>query len=347
MASTTANGRIRMTSSGVPMELLPENVVIPQRMPRDRRLFRHRGNPDWGVGLWVKEERTRRRLRFEDGELRAFKKGFYHLLKPIDPDNVDVDEVFEDLASEHELAIQERQDREARDARPPALTLGQQLAVFKDLAPTGFQDPEWKEAFREPVDDDGTPRKRHLYASSKLAQKAFNKAAFTDRTVAELMGDVVDILSGTSLVKPKSVKTLKALDDEQKQLFVVGLRDVLYGEDRFRNRFQKWVDTLKAVGCKPTWEMATALLALTEPEKHVCVKPSVIDQQARLVRPRTRVGKRVTPRGYKRARKVIRAIRKQLIEAEEIPADLLDVRSFVWHTLRPAGQRRAEELGAV
>ena len=63
--------------------VIPSDRARPKQMDREDRVFRHQRRPDWGLGVWVREERSRRRLRFEDGELRAFKKGFPKVAKNI------------------------------------------------------------------------------------------------------------------------------------------------------------------------------------------------------------------------------------------------------------------------
>lgn len=325
------------------------NVNLRQMDPADR-LFRHVKKPEWGVGLWVKEEMTRRRLRFEDGEQRAFKKGFYHMLDSVDPDRVDVDDVYEKIASDHEVAIRDKAEAKARKDKPPVMAFTDQLRVFRAEFPGGFGGDEYRTARRSP--DKGRPRKSHLDPAVTLAADVLAKNKLTAALKAEQYDAIheaaVEVLSLTSLVSPsKTVKPLAALGPDEREAFAKALVDVLYGKDRFRDRFRRWLAALQTgCGLRVDWPFATVFPALVFPNEHVCVKRRPLELQARSIKPGTTIRKRPGRNAYRKARRIARAARKRL-EAEGLqPRDLLDVRAFVWETLRPSAQRKLADLKA-
>lgn len=327
---------------------LPSRLPVVQELEPEDRLFVHSANPGWGVGLWVGEERTRRRVRFEDGELRTFKKGFYDFLEPVDPDRDDLDDVFGSLVDEHEAVVAERRAEKAREEKPPVMPFEDQVAVFLHQYPDGFQDPAYIDAFRG---SGPSYSKRQVDEELGMAAEGFSKSVLRDRIAAEAFSDVVDsmlaILQRTMLVKPANGhRPLAKVEDPKLQReLAVGIYALLYGEDRYRQRFRTWCDVLQnALGEEPSWPMATLFPALVLPAEHVCVKRRVFALQALEVRPGSSVPKKVNRRGYRKARRVARATRDKLVAAGLEPRDLLDVRRFVWDTLRPKALQIRDEM---
>lgn len=324
------------------LKILPEDVVVPQRLPPDERLFRHAKRPSWGVGLWVAEGRSRRRLRFQDGELRAFKRGHYDKLVPVDPAKVDVDDVFEELKGDEVEARAEKLAR-AKKASPPVMTFDQQVRVFRDLFPGGFEGEAWIEAHRTPSSGNGA--KRHLDPTLALAKERLSAKVVKDADPLEVFDALLAVLDTTSLVARRRVLPLGMLGDDDKRALGTALADVLHGKARFRVRMERWLVALSnAVGRDMSWPLATAPLGLVHPERHVVVKRSVFLLQGRAVAPDSVVKKRPSRRAYRHAKRIAIRTRDALAEAGESPRDLLDVRAFIWETLRPAGRRRLDEI---
>lgn len=328
---------------------LPTMPVDPSHLEPEERLFVHKTRPQWGVGLWVREERTRRRVCFEDGQMRAFKKGYYDLLEPVDPDRPDFDELFEALAGEHEAVVAEKAAARAREENPPVMSFQEQLQVFTSVYEGGFRSEAYQDAARTRAS--GNLCKRHVEEEVALAQDLLAKGKLQGLLGTGQFGVVVrsmvDILQRTALVKPaKGHKLLATVDDPRDhKTLALALYRLLYGKKRFRKRFAAWVEALRTtLGEEPSWPLATVFPALVFPEEHVCVKRQVFELQAREVKPGAHIPKKVNRRGYRRARRVAKRVSKQLEQAGRAPRDLLDVRRFVWETLRPKGQKLLEEL---
>lgn len=327
---------------------IPSDRPTPRTMDPADRLFRHKRKPEWGIGLWVEEERTRRRMRFEDGELRIFKKGFYHLFKPVDPDRVEVDEVFEALASEQERARADRERANSRAEKPPVMAFPQQIQVFERLFGGGFQAPDYLEAHRHVVS--GSRKKAHLDVGVALAAEQLSKANLQALVEAgdfeQLHAHACAVLGSTSLVAPRrDVTPFVEIPADKKELVGRTLFALLHGEERYRKRFREWCRVLRReCGLEARWRMATALPALVHPDLHVCVRRRVSELQARSVKPGTVLSKRPTAIGYRKARRIAKLTQRRLSKAGLEPRDLLDVQVFSWETLRPKGQKQAEAL---
>jgi hypothetical protein len=329
---------------------LPSTLPELETMDPEDRMFVHTERPKWGVGLWVREERTRRRVRFEDGEMRAFKKGFYHLLKPVDAERDDLDDIFDALADEHEQVQAEKAALKARKDKPPVMSFDEQMMVFRALYPDGFADETFIDASRGKPEDDRYA-KRHVVEELAMAKELLSKATMQAHIAQEdyqaILDGAVQILSRTTLVKPSKGRKLleKVSGDQHAKTFALALYALLHGQKRFRKRFGAWVDALTDVlGEEPNWGIATIFPALLYPTEHVCVKRRPFALEAREVKPGTHISKAVNRRSYRRARRVARKVRKLLTDQGMEPRDMLDVRRFVWDTLRPKGKKMLDEM---
>ncbi len=309
---------------------LPNQRTRPSELDPEDRVFRHKERPGWGVGVWVREESSRRRLRFEDGEMRAFKKGYYELLVPVDSEKVDVDEVFERVMGEHEDAATLNVKLD-----DPVMPFQRQVEVFLHLFPGGFQGDAYLSTWGPQA-----TASHQLMASAK----AFQQALGTEVTDAHEAADqLVAALDATTLVGPSAVRTVSCLQGEAKEQLGLAVLQLLHGEHRFSRRFTAWVDALRALGLQPKWRLTTAPLGLYHPKKHIVVRRQVLHLQARSVHP-AKVPSKPSLAGYRRARRTARGVRDKLVGMGMTPRSMLDVHAFVWETLRPKAQKLADTL---
>ena len=316
----------------------------------DADLVVHQKRPQWGVAMLTWEGNDRRRYQFQDGRLRTFKDGFYHMLETVDVSQAAQTTLREDLERKHGMSLQDREAERAREKKAPVMSFSDQLRVFRHLFEEGFQTEDYIMTFRNR--EGRTRLKRLVDPAIQLAQEKLSREAMSARIEAGdwtgLMDDVFTVLKRTSLASPtKVVKPLKALDETHLPRLARALFDLLYGdpEVKYSRRFREWVMALDAEGSVAVnWPMATVLPALVLPEEHVCVRRKAFRLQARSVAPDARVGKHPSPRGYKRARRIAKKTRAQLVENDFEPRDLFDVRQFIWETLRPKGQETLDDL---
>ncbi len=327
---------------------LASNTLLLQNLDSSERLFKHRKRPKWGIGLWVKEEKTRRTIVWQDGRVRTFKEGYYGLLEPVDPDEVDAEDLYEQLAGEHELALKDKARQAAKEERPPVMTFAEQVEVFKHLYPEGFSGETWLEKRRTPAPG-RKPRKSHLSAASALARRELSRerleALLEAGDHAAIHQAMIHTLRRTSLVDLKrDVRPLEELDEHDMKKVTTALVDLLWGDDRYRFRFKRWLAALRGIGFPATWSMATVMPALVFPEEHIWVKRRAIELQARSLRPGMSLRSSPNRRGYRKARGLTKKVRKKMAKKGLEHNDLLDVTGFIWDTLRPRGQKVLKEL---
>ena len=312
-------------------------------------LFQHSRRPDWGLAILAWEGDNQRGYQFEDGRLRTFKKGYYHLLTEIDRPVEEVERVVDELARRLDL-VQARTERaeEAKKRGRRLTTLDEQLGVFRRLFPEGFNDPVWAEDIRGI--GVSHPRKKHrspvIEMAKELLAEADLRAALEAGEPERVMASVISLLERTDLVQPKDVKPLSGIAGDDLKDTAEAIVEMLYGKAPWPDRFGTFLKTLTRVGITARWELATVLPALLKPDDHLAVRPSVVRLQARWMAPRLKMESEPNVREYGRLRTMARAIRRRLKEAEMEPRDLMDVYDFMWHTLRPAAQSLLEEVRA-
>ncbi len=322
--------------------------LVPQLNTSSDQLVTHRLRPQWGAAILVKEEKSKRSYQFRDGVLRKLKRGFYDMMVPLEASEAREAILLDELERLHEHTRDERTQREQIQAQPPVMSLDDQLRVFHHLYPEGFQDPAYLAAWRRPTGS--RPAKRHVDAALELASTLLAAERLEGLLAAgdyvHVLGSLLRVLKHTSLANPtRVVSPLADAGTEHDEALARALVTLLHGEGTHRRRFEGWLLALGEVeGLEVSWPMATLPCALVHPARHVCVKHNVFQQQARIVSAAAVTRKRPTPLGYERMSAVARATHNALVEAGLKPADLLDVRSFIWETLRPSGQDTLAEL---
>jgi len=314
-------------------------------------LVMHERRPEWGVGLVTSTNDERLVVQFQDGKLRSFKKGFFHMLAPVEDDSIE-DEVIDELKDRFGVSIAAKAERKRQSEAAPVMTFNEQLRVFRHLYPGGFQDETYEHSVRR--DPDGRRLKRLRepamdFAAEKLSAAALDEMiAAGDFTGAHTIS--IKVLEKTSLASPsKTVDPLIDMPPESHEAYARALRDLLWGEgeEEFEARYKAWLDALTAGGLRElTWPMVTVLPALVRPDQDIAVRRKVFLAQARTVTPNRTFKVRPAPRSYVRYRRMAEKVRERLVEAGFQPRDMMDVHQFIWETLRPKGQEILSEISS-
>lgn len=305
----------------------------------DPRLFRHSKRPEWGVAILAWERENTRAYQFEDGKLRKIRKGYYKLLEPVD----DLDERADQIRRNLRRIVNAGDDADTKVVEA-VCPFSAQVALFTQLYPGGFEDPEWIDDHRRP---DGSPLKRHRSPISTEAQEALSQTRCEEAIASdghqELADIIADILARTDLVPVSHAKALKGLDPDEKERYVGAVVELLHGEDDYQRRFKSYIGTLEALfDERPNWRIATVLPGLVHPQSHVVVRRSAFLRQAGSIAPTARYSRRATGRSYHNFLRVATETRKRLASAGHEARDLLDIYDFIWTTLRSAALEHLE-----
>jgi hypothetical protein len=301
--------------------------------PDDRKLFVHVKRPAWGAGILSMELDDRREYLFEDGQRRTIRDGYYHLLETL----VQPADVFDRIWQQLNSRLDNGASTSVRSKSASALTVEEQIKIFRALFPDGFLTGAYPKTHR----GHGADRrvKRHLDAAIAQARRLLAAPHLATRIEnadwAGIMEDFIAVLRGTDLCTPAEVKLMAALPEERFQPIAESLLEALQrGETEGREAFTRLVTAVDTPGHKaPTWPMITTVLGLIEPELEVAVKRSTFVAQA--ARLNWTFESMPDANAYIRVRQMVASLREQLIAADLPPGDLLDVTNFINITQRP------------
>jgi len=304
--------------------------------PAQQRLFRHVKCEDWGLAILAWDHGTKRGYQFEDGKLRVFKEGFYHLLEPVDAEADRTELILARLSrslGRQQAASRVREDRQL-------ITFDQQLAVFAKFYPEGLVSEAWIAKMRGSSDKKGL--KRHREPAIRSAKERFAPERFEKALGAELFdgvhGAAIEMLEVSTLVRPNQLSALRDLPQSRHEIFSRSLAALLHGEGPYPRRFEDFIRTMG----DPGWSLATAFPALVHPTEHVCVNPAPFKEQALWMAPHMKHPKSPEAGAYGRYLNMARGVFAKLEEAGQAPRDLLDVHDFIYETLRPAARKLAK-----
>lgn len=301
-------------------------------------LYRHVKCPDWGLGILVHEQADRRTYQFEDGKVRTIKQGYYSFLISVAEEDSSVREKLAVLCARSRVAPM------ASDASET--TLGDQLALFRSQYPGGFADPAWLSKQR----GEGAKRriKRHRDAAIAHARERLSREALdtmiAERRNSDIVQVVAKVLGATDLVTKKQLQPLHEQTVFDYDSVAAAVRDLLYSDAALDSRFDALRQALTTRKSRPSWQLCTALTALVHPHEHLCVRPGIINAQAKILRLRASANGRPNGAAYVRLLAVARSVSKTLTDSGLPPRDFLDVYDFMWATLRPSARRQLGRL---
>jgi hypothetical protein len=298
-------------------------------------LYRHVKKHEWGLALLAWERDGKRAFRFEDGEIRIFKEGYYGLLEEVDRPADRTTEIVAKIDREHGVSSRRRAGKEKEPEQE--ITFEEQLEVFLAEYPDGFDSAAWVEQHRG--GGGGRRLKRHRDAAVDDARRQLSADALRGLIDAGEYDAVrqraIDVLSGTDLVTRAQIKPLE--DSQGDQRIADAIFELLHGTNTLDERFDKFCHAVAHSSKKlPSWPLITTLLGLVDPKEQLCIRPSVFTDQAKWMAPALQLGKQPKGNIYARFVELAKTIFENLCAAGQKPRDLLDVHDFVWVTLRPA-----------
>lgn len=290
--------------------------AITEAAPPPSPLVRHSAAPQWGAGLLVSDDGQRRGYQFEDGEVRVFERGWFHLLRPV---------AIADAPVEQHL----RQLARARGAAPVSAEAEANLAQlqqwFAAAYAGGFEDPRWQRRHRG-----GGSRalKRHrgpsIAGARDLLALAPLQSLIAHGEYDRLRNRWLDVMATTDLVSTAQLRPVQSLSFDEP--LARALTDALHGQDDPEGSLDRLRVALARAGLRtPSWQLLTTAPALLWPDVHAYVRPSLIPLQAGSLGRKLALGRTPKGRDYRAVLEVYDEIRQALVAAGTTPTDLLDV----------------------
>lgn len=198
------------------------------------------------------------------------------------------------------------------------------LNVFQKGYSDGFYDARYVNGERVAKEES------HKEALALLNEEAL-AALLEQGDAAEVCERALTIVNQTSMVFPNEKATLKkALSTKRAQIeFAESLQAVLYGDIKLRTRFDEFAHTLTRLGVSK-WQVATYLLFVLQPEKHMFVKPTVTQQTAEQSGFNIQYAANVNWKTYDHVLRYSEYLFNELKATGLKPRDMIDVQSFMW-----------------
>jgi hypothetical protein len=305
-------------------------------------LYRHVKKHEWGLALLAWERDGKRAFRFEDGEVRIFKEGYYGLLEEVDRPADRTTEIVAKIDREHGVSSRRRGGQKEPERE---VTFDEQLEVFLAEFPDGFESAAWVEQHRG--GGAGRRLKRHRDSAIDDARRQLGADALRELIDAGDFDAVrqraIDVLEATDLVTRAQIKPIEESKGDER--VADALFQLLHGTGSMEERFDKFCHAVAHSSRKlPSWPLITALVGLVDPQEHLCIRPSVFSAQAKWMAPSLQLGKQPKGAIYTRFVDMAKTILENLRNAGQKPRDLLDIYDFVWFTLRPAASETLENV---
>jgi len=272
---------------------------------------RHVVKPDWGLG----------EVLGLDGDGRIvvyFERAGEKLLK--DPPMVAA------TGAEAQRPLVRGSKSRALKARQPDKSLAQYREAFVALFPKGFRDPEFVRRERD-----------YKVAASKemseaLGQRRFS-ALLSRAKYGEACREALKAVNATNLIYPNEKMDLRdgLRTSASMKRFSETLYEWLHGKENEAERFQRFVDTLDAIGASK-WTTASYFAFLAIPRQHMFLKPVPTKRIADACGMELNYRPEPNWLTYESLRQV--SARLELDLKDLSPRDFIDVQSFIWCVAR-------------
>jgi Protein of unknown function (DUF3553) len=305
-------------------------------------VYRNDGQPDWGLGVVVEEERDRCVLIFEHGGRKVFVKSKAKGLVPVSLDAAELKALHAKVSGKHAAKTGDKPRSKAgggsrkKKAQATFATFEDQLKFFEKLFVGGFEGETFVEQERGLTGKKG--KAGYKLAAIALAKEELAEERFDTAAPEELFATAKRVLSATNIVHPiEGPIPFGAIAEADRPAVLAALRDLLHGKDAFGERLERFAGAVNlrdknGKARRVTWPLATVFGALYSPEEHTCVKPTHFASQGATLGLDVEASQPVSAAGYRQFFEVAKETQKRLVEAGHQPRDLVDVYSFIWRT---------------
>jgi hypothetical protein len=325
----------------------PDAMADEQHAAFDGQLREHAERPQWGLAIRVWSRGDRRGYQFEDGKLRIIAEQFDHKMRAVTRAAAEAERLHAALWKLSGLT-QARVDqrRGGKEQGACSVTFDEQLSLFLSDYPDGFADPTWLRDVRGAEAARRSTRHRDPAIAAARALLGNDELAplIESQDYSSVISRAAQALEGCSLVSGTQGALLTSLHPANERGFAVALVECLHGEEAPERSFERLVASLASSKRAPSWPLITAFAALVHPEDQICIKPSVFQQQARVLAPGLTLERRPNYVQYEHMRTLAESITHELLARQRPPQDWMDVHDFVWATMRPAAVKRIEAM---
>lgn len=313
---------------------------MEQEQQGEPTIYEHSAKKEWGRGTLIVEAENKRQILWEDESVRNIHMSHWDRLIELElsaEEKVELDAQLRKRKTAAEAAAK-RAARKKAAAKPkkPPVSFVQQLDMFAQMYPQGFQDPAYVKNERGSATDGSRDLKEEAIARAQELFARDRMKAILDRNAgAEIFTDALKIPEAVkNMLHYVEAGKLTNLPEGDRAAFGQALFDLLHGDGELEARFDAFVATLK-MDPRPTWTVATIFQAFYALDDHVFVKPTFWLKQALVVDKDVPYDPTPDGKAYAKFVDVARETKRRLEAAGLAPRDLMDVYTFTWRTLSP------------
>ena len=199
---------------------------------------------------------------------------------------------------------------------------------FLEAYPDGFQNEKF-------VGDERLKKEKAHEMAFELLPKDRFEELISAADYAEITKRVIKILNASTLILPNERLSLKngLLEEREQEMFAKALFGLLYSDELLKDRFERFSTVLGLVGAGK-WTLATYFLFVFYPEKHMFVKPKLMQQSADVCRFELNYKAQLNWQTYESVLSFADYVSSELSELH--PKNMMDVKEFIWHTAASA-----------
>ncbi len=195
---------------------------------------------------------------------------------------------------------------------------------FLEIFTEGFEDPAY-------LDHERTYKVRACELMEDLLGKKEFSRLLNDGEFDEIVRRSLQVANKTNLIFPNEKMALKdGLNTPVSvQKFAESLYGLLYGEGKFRLRFEAFASCLEKINAAK-WTTMTYFPFLAFPEEHMFLKPEITQHAADLTKFALNYKPELNWLTYSCLLDFAKYLRDELVKMDMVPQDMIDVQSFMW-----------------
>jgi hypothetical protein len=203
-------------------------------------------------------------------------------------------------------------------------SLPQALQDFRGLFPEGFSDPRYLKNERD------YKIEAHELLHELLGREEYGQL-LKEENYEEICSRALKIVNKTNIIFPNEKMALKdgLKPDAMKRMFAEALYFHLYGDGTIEERFMRLARCLEELDAAK-WTTATYFLFIGFPEEFQFMKPTVVQNAAKLVKADLQYKPGLNWITYNSLLRFSQELHKFLVEAGMPPRDMIDVQSFMY-----------------
>ncbi len=266
--------------------------------------------PGWGIGRVLTDDGIDLLVYFEAVGPKKLRKAIAEL------ETVPGDEV-----GDNDLLRHLTPDENGTYAAPP-LSFDDMVQNFLRIEGGGFDHPHY-------VAEERVYKEEAVALAADLLASARLRGALRDGDFALIFDAYKKVVQATNLLSMFEKAKLSSLSPSKHRAFAEPFARCIVGDGAFRVRFDEMAEAFLDLGIG-SWPTCTYGLFMTDPRKHLVVKPLFVQRAAEALGYEISYDSRPSTATYQRILTFASYVQEKLAARGMVPRDMIDVQGFLW-----------------